>query len=256
MKFLFLLLLVSQVLYAADPFELTDEEKDPETEEILIKRPEKYLRHDSMIYDLNTDIGIKDQRKYTGTDSNRIGLAGNISADYEHLSDMLGLEFNYMHRSSKYNQMWYGFQLFQQSAKFDAITQNQEAEAGDDINDESQYQRPDGTKTSVFGLGLGLGYRFKLLMEFFPTEDVFENIDVYANFLTMNEKFINRKYSGYGLTTNYGIHKRSSTNFFYGGKLSYNLASVTRKPIGEEAKRDRSLTLGWLSMGLEIGFFF
>ncbi len=256
MKYLLLLALFSHTLLAADPFELTDEEKNPETEEILIKKPEKYLRHDSMIYDLNTDLGIKDQRKYTGTDGNRISLAGHISADYEHFNDMLGVDFNYMHRSSKYNQMWYGLQLFQQKTMFDAITQNQDVKAGDDANDESQFQRPSGTKANVFGAGVGLGYRFKLLMEFFPTEDVFENIDVFANFITMDEKFINRKYNGYGLTTNYGIHKRSSTNFFYGGKLSYNLASVTRKPIGDEGKSDRSFALGWLSLGLELGFFF
>jgi hypothetical protein len=111
-------------------------------------------------------------------------------------------------------------------------------------------------KNKIFAGGLGVGYRFKLLMEFFPTEDVFESIDVYVNYLTLNETFINRNYQGYGLTTNYSIHKRSSSKYFYGGKFSYNVASVTRAAIGDESKSDRSFALGWLSVAFEMGFFY
>lgn len=256
MKLLIALLFLSTFSHARTVFDLTEEELNPETQEVLIKKPEKYLRHESMIYDFNTDLGIKDQRRYTGQDRNRISLAGHISSDYEHFNDILGLEFNYMRRSTRYNQIWYGFQLFQHKTYFDAITTNQKAEAGDGPNDESQYQRPGDVKNTVFAGGLGVGYRFKLLLEFFETEDVFESIDVFANYIMLDETFIDQSYKGWGLTTNYGIHKRSSSRYFYGGKLSYNIASVTRGAISNESKGDRSLTLGWLSLAFEMGFFF
>lgn len=256
MKNLFLILLFTQTAFAASPLDRSEEEKNPETEEVLVKKPEKYLRNESMIYDFNTDLGIKDQRTYTGSDRNKLAVSGHISADYEHVNNILGIDVNYMRRTENYSQIWYGFQLFQHKTYFDAITQNQDVEAGDDPNDESQFQRPNGSKSSVFAGGLGLGYRFKLLMEFFPTEDVFESVDVYANYITMDDSFTSQKYKGYGLTTNYGIHKRASTKFFYGGKISYNIASVTRDAIAEESKSDRSFALGWLSLGLELGLFF
>lgn len=256
MKYLILIILFSQNLLAADLYTLTEEEKNPDTQDILINQPEKYLRDESMIYDLNSDLGIRDQRKYTGTDNNKFAVAGHISGDYEHFNDILGLEFNYMHRSEKYNKMWYGFQLFQHRTFFDSITQNQDPKAGDNANDESQFHRPNNVKSTVFAGGLGLGYRFKLLMEFFPTDDVFETVDVFANYIIMDETFIKKKYQGYGLTTNYGIHKRSSSTYFYGGKLSYNLAAVTREALGDEKKADRSFAIGWLSLAFEMGFFF
>jgi hypothetical protein len=256
MKFIFILLLISQSLLAADVFDLPEEEINPETEQILIKKPEKYLRNESMIYDLNTDLGIKDQRRYTGTDKNKFSVAGHISADYEHFNDILGIDFNYMRRSDRYNRIWYGFQLFQHRTFFDAITQNKEASAGDDPNSDSQFQRPNNTKNNLLAGGLGVGYRFKLLMDFFPTEDVFETVDVFANYITLDETFIKRKYKGYGLTTNYSITKRSSTRYFYGAKFSYNVATVTRDAIGDEGKSDRSFALGWLSAAFEMGFFF
>lgn len=252
---LLILLLVPTLSFAADFRYLSDEEVNPDTEEVLIKKPEKYLRDESMIYDLNTDLGIKDQRRYTGADDNKIGIAGHISGDYEHFNDILGFEFNFMHRTRTYSRLWYGVQLFQHNTYFDSITQNHNG-ASSNPNAEVNTRRPNNTKASVFAGGPGIGYRFKLLQEFFETEDVFETVDVYVNYLTFDDKYIKQKYQGYGLTTNYGIHKRSSTRYFYGGKLSYNIASVTRDAIGTESKSDRSFALGWLSIGVEIGFFF
>lgn len=256
MKYLILILLFTQISFAQDPLKLTEEELHPETQEVLIQKPEKYLRHESMIYDLNTDLGIKDQRKYTGEDRNKFALAGHVSGDYEHFNDILGLEFNYMRRTERYNQIWYGLQLFQHRTFFDSITQNQELEAGDDANADSQFQRPNNVKNTVLGMGFGVGYRFRLLMDFFPTEDVFESVDVYANYITLDETYIKQTYKGYGLTTNYGIHKRASTKYFYGGKISYNVASVTREALGTESKSERSFALGWLSLAFEMGFFY
>lgn len=252
MKYLLLLLLPLNVY--AGLFDLSDEDLNPESEEVLIKKPEKYLRNESMIYDFNNDLGIKDQRRYTGTDKNRLSIAGHISGNYEQPSDILGGEVSYMRRSSRYNQMWYGAQFFQHNTYFDAITRN--VRTSTVPNSEGSFNRPGDVKNTVMAFGLGVGYRFKLLLDFFETEDVFENVDVFVNALQLNETFIDQKYQGYGLTANYGIHKRSSTSFFYGGKISYNVASVTRDAIGEESKSERSLALGWLSFALEMGFFF
>lgn len=252
MKYLLLLLLPLNVY--ANLFDLSEEELNPESEEVLIKRPEKYLRNESMIYDFNNDLGIKDQRRFTGTDRNRFSVAGHISGNYEQVSDILGGEVAYMRRSSRYHQMWYGAQFFQHNTFFDAITQN--VRSSTTPNSEGSFSRPGDVKNTVMALGLGAGYRFKLLLDFFETDDVFENVDVFFNALQLNETFIDQKYRGFGLTANYGIHKRSSTSFFYGGKISYNVASVTRDAIGTESRSERSLALGWLSLALEMGFFF
>ena len=256
MKYLLFIIIFSHNVLALDPYQLSEEELNPDTQEILIKKPEKYLRDESMIYDFNTELGIKDQRTYTGEDFNRLAVAGHISGDYEHFNDILGLEINYMHRSKRYNQIWYGMQFFQHRTFFDAITQNQDAAAGDSANDESQFQRPNNVKNHILAGGLGVGYRFKLLMEFFESEDVFETVDVYVNYLILDENYVDRNYKGYGLTTNYSIHKRSSTRYFYGGKMSYNIAAVTRDAIGSEGRGARSLSLGWLTLAFEMGFFY
>ena len=250
---IYTLLLITSLSYARSPYE---EEVPSSSEEILIRKPEKYLRDESMIYDFNSDLGIKNQRKYTGTDHNKLAIAGHISSQYEHLDNLMGFEINYLRRSSSYDKIWWGAQFFSLNAKFDAITQNHNPGNSANTGSEAQNQRPNGTDNSLMGAGLGMSYRFKLLLDFWNTEDVFETVDVFANYLMLNEKFIDKSYMGYGLTASYGLHKRSGTSFFYGGKLSYNLASVTREAINGENRNNRSLTLGWLSLGFELGVFF
>lgn len=255
---LLLILLLPVLAFAQerqDPFVLTDEEISPSTEDILLKKPEKYLRNESMLYDFNTDRGIKDQRRYTGTETNRLSIAGHINGAYEHVSDILGIEVAYMTRSRRYNQVWWGAQFFRHNTFFGAITQNH-AQASGTGSTEGNFQRPDSSKNTLMAGGLGASYRFKLLLDFLETEDWFESVDVFANYITLNESYINKTYQGYGLSTNYGLHKRSGRSFFWGGKFSYNIASVTRPAIDTESKRNRSLTLGWLSFGFEIGTFF
>jgi hypothetical protein len=251
---LFLLLLFPLTVFADDPFNLSDEEISPETETILLKKPEKYLRDESMLFNFNSDRGISDQRSFTGEDNDRLSVAAHISADYEHVTDILGGDITYMHRNKRYNRLWYGAQLFHHSTYFDAITRNHSGETAP--QSESAFQRPGSAKNTLTAAGLGVGYRFKFFFEFIPTEDWFEQVDVFVNYLNLDESFINQTYRGYGLTANYGVHKRVSRSFFYGGKLSYNAGLVTREAIERESKSERTLSLGWLTLALELGVFF
>lgn len=250
MRSLFILLFIPTLTFAAwDDYLQSDEYLEVPTEEILIKKPEKFLRHESMIYDLNTDLGIRDQRKYTGQDRNRFSVSGHLSADYEHLDDILGIDVTYLRRSERYDQLWWGAHLFRHSTAFDAVAESQSDEAPG---------RPGNQKETLMGVGLGLSYRFKLLLGFWPTENVFENVDVFVNYLSFSETFVDKTYQGVGLGASYGLIKRSKTNFYYGPKLSYNLAPVKREKLddAETSRRARELTLGWMTLAFEVGFFY
>ncbi|HLW56806.1 MAG TPA: hypothetical protein VKY27_05440, partial [Bacteriovoracaceae bacterium] len=72
MKILYFLIFIASTSLYALP--LSDEDKNPGAEEILIKKPEKYLRDESMIYNFNSSLGLRDQRKYTGLDKNKFAV--------------------------------------------------------------------------------------------------------------------------------------------------------------------------------------
>ncbi len=252
MKIFIILALFSFQVFSNDVYEIGEEERSPESEEVLVNKPEKYLLHESMIYDFNTELGIKDQRQYTGSDNGRFMASLHLSGQYEHLSELLGFEINYLAKTSSYDHIWWGFQLFQHNTYFKTITQNPTSGGS---GSDSTYVRDNSVKNKILGFGPGLGYRFKLLLDFFPTEDTFETIDVFFNGLFLEESFIEERYQGYGISTSYGLHKRTRTSYFYGAKFSYHLGNVTRRQIESESEGERTLTLGWLSLAFNVGFF-
>jgi len=252
MKILIIITLFSLQVFSNDVYEIDEDERSPESEEVLVNKPEKYLRHESMVYDFNTELGIKDQRKYTGSDTNRFMASLHLSGQYEHLSDLLGFEANYMAKTKSFDHLWWGFQIFQHNTYFNSITQNPTSGGS---GSDSTYSRDNDVKNKILGFGPGIGYRFKLILDFFPTEDTFETIDVFFNGLYLDESLIQERYQGYGVSTSYGLHKRTRTSYFYGAKLSYHLGYVTRRQLESESEGERSLSLGWLSLAFNVGFF-
>jgi hypothetical protein len=248
MMYLFALLALLGTSAFAYDWRLSEEELNPTAEDVLLRRPEKHQRSEAMIYDLNTELGIKDQRRFTGNDWNRISFAGHLSSDYEHFTDILGIEAAYMRRSARYDRIWWALQFFNHRTYFDAIAENSADASGGAV--------PNNSRTTVMAGGAGVGYRFRLLLDFWPLDDVFENVDVFVNYLTLNESFFDRSYRGYGLTANYGIHKRSGVSFFYGGKISYNFAAMRRGALNNEPVSQRSFAIGWLSLALEFGYYY
>jgi hypothetical protein len=261
MKFLFLMLIYSYSSFASyenpqEALELPPEDKRPSMEDVIINKPEKYQKHETVINELNTSLGIKDKRQYTGRDNSQFDLAYHGSARPGEISKLSSFEASYMRRTKNYSQIWWGGMIKITKAPFSLVSDNQKANATDDVNDESQFQRPESANSNITTFGFGAGYRFKLLLDFKKTKDIFEQVNAFATYNQWNESFIGKAYKGYGLTTDYLIYKRSSTSFLYGLKYSYNFALMERSAIASEKAQDRSLVLSYSSLAFEIGYVF
>ncbi len=249
MKHLMLFLILISPAWAAyeDPneaFELTLEEKDPSGEDILKTRKEKYTWDESLIYAYNSDLGIRDQRRYTGSDRNKMSASFHLNGQYEYLQKLMALEVTWLRRTDNWLKLWWGVTYRRATADWEVVTQNRSS------GGEAAFKRPNDSEQAINTLGLGFGYRFKLFLDFFKTEDVFESVQAFATYNTLAEGFTGDNYTGYGLIADYGLHKRTRTSFFYGGKFSYNLAWVEGPGV------DRNLSLGWYTFALELGFFY
>lgn len=245
--FVFLLLL-SPSLFAAyeepsEAFLLDDEEERPSDRDVLQIYKEKYQRDESMVDPISSTTGVRDMRRYTSLDRNKLSLAFHLNGQYESLSGLQGFEASYLRRVDNWSKLWIGGTVRASSADFSEITKNKTTglEAAD--------QRPPNANQSIFGVGLGVAYRLKLFLDFFPTRDVFEFVTVYGMYNTVKDEFTSNSYAGYGLTTEYSLHKRSRTSFFYGGKFTHNISWV-------EEERNRNFSLGWYTFALEAGFIF
>ncbi len=248
MKYLILAFLFCAQSYAAyeEPAEaylLGDEEVQPSDSDVLKNYKEKYQRDESMVDPISSTTGVRDMRRYSGLDRNKISMAFHLNGQYESLSGLQGFDGSYMRRVDNWSKLWIGGTVRASNADFSEITKNKSS------GPEASFQRPPNANQTIVGVGLGVAYRLKLFLDFLPMQDVFEYVHVYGMYNTLKDEFSSKSYTGYGLTTEYSIHKRSRTSFFYGGKFTHNISWV-------EQERNSNFSLGWYTFALEAGFIF
>ncbi len=256
MKILFLLF-ISNLAWAQTADQLIlfqTPNPDKMTPKQLQRNSEVYLEKESLIREVNEKSGVLGDHYYTRKDSGRLSLAYHTSHDYEKISKLYTLDIQLLKKIQSYKDQWWGLQLKRVVAQYNAIAAELE-QTSTHPDADSQYTRADALQ-SMTVFGLGIGYRFKILTEFFDTNRVFEQVMAYGNYIYHLDGATSDKYRGYGATMEYGLHRRIGESFFGGAKLSYNLASLERAKKSDEDKLDRTLVFRWTSIGFEVGYYY
>lgn len=229
-----------------EAFDLAPEEVEPTGEDVLNRRKEKYQRDELMVYDINQDLGISDKRRWTGDDRNRLAAAFHVNGQYEYLAEAQAIEASWLRRTNNWHKLWWGAMAKRTSGEFRTFATNNSNESRATAGD---------AKISVTSIGLGVGYRLRLLMDFLQTDKTMETVNLFATYNALDGGGNAENYRGYGMIAEYGLHRRTRSSFFWGGKFTYNLAWVERSE-SNRAQEARSLTLGNYSFALEAGFYF
>lgn len=251
------LLLITNIAAAAETDRLMlyqTPNPDKMTPKQISSEGEVYLEKESLIRDVNEHTGVLGDYYYTRRDNGRLSLAYHTSHDYEKFSKLSTIDIQVMKKFTSYKDQWWGVQLKRVVAQYNALADELD-KTSTNADADSKYERRDALQSMTI-LGLGVGYRFNILSEFFNTNRVFEQVMAYGNYIYHLDGKTDNKYRGYGATMEYGIHRRTGESFFVGTKLSYNIASLVRKAKSDEDKIDRSLVFRWTSIGFEVGYYY
>lgn len=230
----------------SDAFDLSPEEVEPTGEDVLNRRKEKLQRDEIMVYDINDNTGVSDRRRWTGDDRNRLAGAVHLNGQYEYLAQSRAFEFSWLRRTDNWHKLWWGAMAKQTSGEFRSFATNNASEG---------VNRAKDGDIGVTTFGAGMGYRFRLLMDFLQTDKTMETVNVFATYNTVDDDTSGNTYKGYGMTAEYGLHRRTRSSLFWGGKFTYNIAWVERNK-NDTPQEGRSLSLGYYSFALEAGFYF
>lgn len=250
-KILWSILFLSTGLFAAPEDELERQRlfKTPAPESLrpgqLRENEEVFLRQESLLME---DQGGYMEAHYTGLDLNRFSLGYHLSSNYQDFSELTSLEIMFSRQLRNFTELWISFMAKRTTGLYDAMA--------DEVLSGNGDVRREGSKQSFTTLGLGGGYRFRALAAALPSDRFFETVDAYLTYNYHLDGATSEQYQGFGLMADYGLHYRATESFFYGAKLSYNIATVARAPEDNEKLIDRSLAFGWLSFGLEMGYYY
>ena len=236
-------------------FLLTDKKDDIIPESELYKYPEIHTTIDGLIEDRISSDGPITQTWHTRKDSSRLAISYALSQDYEDFTKVQTANLDWHFKfSDSYQLFWWGIQIQQTLAKYNAIAEKR-VSLNADPNSVANIVRNDNIQ-SFTTVGLGLAHSFKALSEAFNTESIYEFFGVYLNYVLHLDNTDNQNYTGFGYTANYSIQRREGSSFFYGAKVSYNWVMTERKPVAEEPLSERSLVFGWTTFGLEFGYYY
>ncbi|TNF01321.1 MAG: hypothetical protein EP326_04640 [Deltaproteobacteria bacterium] len=225
-----LLMLNANAQYIGDRYAETAEDND----ELLTRERDE-------------DTGLLREAYNIKQDSGRYSFLYHINADLKNAVDISTFEFIY---GQKRDFGWLEFSIAKISGEFQELTENNAALGGEsqDLQEES-----DG----VLVLGVGLGWRTKYVRHLVAMDTLYETISAQVTYNQFDENFRGESFSGPGIKADFGIHKRTSEAFHFGVRMSYNLAHVKKAQEFEgHSSPARSLLLTWLSLGLDLTFYY
>ena len=233
-------------------YQIPDSEKL--TPQQIQNNQEVLLEKDSLLRDMDETSGVSGNYYYTKNDQGRLSFAYHVSHDYEKLNKLQAIDFQVLKKVKSFKEHWWGLRINRVIGKYNTFADELKVSTGHPDAD-ANSKRYDAEQSMTI-LGVGFGYRFKILQDFLNSDRIFETLMAYGNFIYHLDSSTETQYRGYGVSMDYGIHKRIGDSFFAGGKLSYNLASLERPKKTDEDKLDRSLVFRWTSLAFEFGYFY
>ncbi len=178
----------------------------------------------------------------TANDSSRLSFIYGINSSLTKAAELSQLEFNY---AKKWGYTWFDFSYSQFKARTYRLT-----------NAFSTTENKDEDTFSLNNFGAGLTYRTSLIQNFLDGA-YFETTTARLVYATGTNTVDEKNYVGWGLQTDFGVHKRLSANFHLGLKGSYNFRVLRKEQeFDTESGNSRGITLSWLSFAGDLSFYF
>lgn len=204
----------------------------------------------------NSELSTRQRDSETGllrevynvkADKGKYSFLFHVNSDLKDIADISTFEFIY---GFKRDFGWIDFSIAKTSGEFQELTENNPSLGA--LSQELMEERG-----GVLTLGLGVGFRTNYVRHLIAMDTLYETVAASLTYNQFDETFRGEKFSGPGIKADFGIHKRTSESFHFGAKMSYNLAHVKKAQEFEgQNSAARSLLLTWLSLGLDLTFYY
>ena len=248
MKNLFILIALLVFTFSALKAEDQLTAKDLEAlESIDYDMSVKSVEANLKIRERDDDTGLLSKEYGIFNDSSRISALYHINTSPTNATALTSIEFNY---AKKLKYSWLELSYVQTATTFAEVAQNNEMATA-----LTSDQLLEGSST-ITSFAVGFGYRTSLIQNIIQSDRYFESISAMATYNSFSDELMENSFRGFGLKTDFGIHKRISSSIHLGVKFSYNLATVQREATEGEVSSDTSLNLNWVSFALDGSIYF
>lgn len=194
-----------------------------------------------------SELILNTESTFNPTHENRFSFMAGVNPSLTKSGDMSNFTFSF---GKKMDNYWLDTNFAMNKGLFKKFSANNASATGatDDQLEEQQ--------NSLTTIGVGIGRETRYAQTLLPFNDIYELMAANLTYNSYKEDFSGKSFSGPGLLAKFSVYKRFNDYFSAGAHFNYNLAVVKRAQDNDtETNSQRSLTLGFLTMGIDLSFY-
>jgi len=190
---------------------------------------------------------LKHETEFMPTHSNRFSAALGLNPSLTKSSNITNFTFSL---AKKLENFWLDGTLALTSGVFRELSANNAAATGaTDAQLEDQ-------KNTLMTIGIGIARESQYAQTLLPIENLYEMMAANLTYNSYKEDYSGKTFMGPGLIAKFSLYKKFNDYFSAGGHFNYNLAVVERdENTANETTSNRSLTLGFVTVGVDLSFY-
>jgi hypothetical protein len=193
------------------------------------------------------ELVLNTESSYKPDHSNRFSFALGLNPSLTKSADVTNFTFSY---AKQLESFWADSTISITSGKFLKLSANNTNATGATDN-----QLVD-QKNSLMTIGAGVGRETRYAQTLIPIENLYEYMAADVTYNSYKEDLSGKTFTGPGLLAKFSLYKKVSDYFSGGFHFNYNLAVVKRsQDFDTETSSQRSLTLGFLTVGVDLSFY-
>lgn len=190
---------------------------------------------------------LNGETEFAPSFSNRFSFAMALNPSLTKSSDITNFTFSY---GKQMDDFWLDATVSLTNGTFRELSANNPTATG--ATDDQLAEQKNGLLCAGFGIARETRYAQTLL----PFEGIHELMAANVTYNSYKEDFSGNSFSGPGLMAKFSLYKKFNDYFSAGGHFNYNIAVVERSENSEdETTSQRSLTLGFVTVGIDLSFY-
>ena len=194
-----------------------------------------------------SELTIRSESSFIPNYSNRFSFMAGVNPSNTKPNDMSNITLSYGKGIKDY---WIDTNFAMNKGLSKKFSTNNKAATG---ASDSQLEE---TQNSLTTLGIGIARETRYSQNLLPFDNMYELMAANLTYNSYKENFSEKNFSGPGLLAKFSVYKRFSNFFSAGAHFNYNLAVLKRaQEIKSETSSERSLTLGFLTVGIDLSIY-
>jgi hypothetical protein len=194
----------------------------------------------------STELILNTESKYNPTYENRLSFMLGINPTVTKASELSNFSFSY---AKKLESFWIDSNLLFTKGIFSEFSANNSLATGASDSQITQQQN------SLVTVGVGIARETRYAQTLVSIDEIYEYMAANLTYNSYSEGYSGKTFTGPGLLAKFAVYKKFTEAFSAGAHFNYNLAVVERPEVNTESRSSRSLTLGFLTIGLDLSFF-